>query len=215
MSCSFFIHLALLTLVTPFSLALPGQINYVQTSRDTKDRLTPQPPLNWTTENFFAFDTINILSSDKYQQIIGFGGALTEASAYVFSQLNKSLQQQVLDAYYGPNGHHYRLVWQTDDLKNNHYNKKKRKTKTGKSSYWKLWFFNRFVELWWCCRRLRSQIFFDWTWQGNHLTICVGSCQSFKISTSTIRIHLWITLVSTRFASDSAQLLLKEILDPY
>ena len=119
--------MGLLTLVTRFCLALPGQINYVQTSRDTKDRLTPQPPLNWTTENFFSFDTINILSNDKYQQIIGFGGALTEASAYVFSQLNKSLQQQVLDAYYGPNGHHYRLVWQTgDDLKKNNAKPKKK-----------------------------------------------------------------------------------------
>jgi glucosylceramidase len=37
----------------------------------------------------------------------GFGGAFTESAAYVWSQLNSKLQQEVIDAYFGPNGHHY------------------------------------------------------------------------------------------------------------
>jgi glucosylceramidase len=46
-------------------------------------------------------------TSNKYQTILGFGGAFTEAAAYVFSTLNKTLQQKIIEAYWGPTGIHY------------------------------------------------------------------------------------------------------------
>lgn len=39
----------------------------------------------------------------------GFGGAFTDAAGYVFSTLNKDLQNQVLEAYFGATGNHYTL----------------------------------------------------------------------------------------------------------
>jgi glucosylceramidase len=73
----------------------------------TGDRLSHKPPLSWTTKNFPANISIVLDPTIKYQQILGFGGAFTESAAYVWSQLNSKLQQEVIDAYFGPNGHHY------------------------------------------------------------------------------------------------------------
>jgi glucosylceramidase len=39
----------------------------------------------------------------------GFGGAFTDAGGYVWSKLNKNLQNQVLEAYFGATGNHYTL----------------------------------------------------------------------------------------------------------
>jgi len=47
--------------------------------------------------------------SSQYQQIIGFGGALTDAAAIVYDQMNKSAQDKMLQAYYGPQGIGYSL----------------------------------------------------------------------------------------------------------
>jgi glucosylceramidase len=39
----------------------------------------------------------------------GFGGAFTDAGGYVWSTLNKDLQNEVLEAYFGETGNHYTL----------------------------------------------------------------------------------------------------------
>ena len=44
-----------------------------------------------------------------YQHVVGFGAALTEASGYVFSQMNEEAQAQCLDWCFGPNGNRYSL----------------------------------------------------------------------------------------------------------
>jgi len=43
----------------------------------------------------------------RYQDILGFGGALTESSASVFAQLNANLQNEVIESYFGRTGHGY------------------------------------------------------------------------------------------------------------
>lgn len=52
---------------------------------------------------------IELFPDRKYQQIIGFGGAFTEAAAYVFSKLNVSLQEEILHAYFHEDGNAYNL----------------------------------------------------------------------------------------------------------
>jgi hypothetical protein len=42
-----------------------------------------------------------------FQEIFGFGGAFTEAAAYVLSLLPEAVQQQVIDLYFGPSGQNY------------------------------------------------------------------------------------------------------------
>eukprot|EP00029_Vermamoeba_vermiformis_P000310 TRINITY_DN1034_c0_g1_i1.p1 TRINITY_DN1034_c0_g1~~TRINITY_DN1034_c0_g1_i1.p1 ORF type:complete len:471 (-),score=165.50 TRINITY_DN1034_c0_g1_i1:42-1454(-) len=84
-------------------------INVVQTAKDNGDRLTTKPSVNFSPTPVAASINITVDISKKYQEIIGFGGALTESSAYVFSQLSSDLQQEIIDAYYGPNGNQYTL----------------------------------------------------------------------------------------------------------
>ena len=44
-----------------------------------------------------------------YQSIVGFGAALTEASGYVFSQMDGATQREFLDLCFGPEGNRYSL----------------------------------------------------------------------------------------------------------
>ena len=45
-------------------------------------------------------NSIKINTENKYQKILGFGGALTEASAYTFSKLDEKAKKEVLSSYY-------------------------------------------------------------------------------------------------------------------
>lgn len=50
---------------------------------------------------------VNVYPETSYQQILGMGGAFTEASAYVFSQMNEEKQEQLLKYYFGKGGNDY------------------------------------------------------------------------------------------------------------
>ena len=52
---------------------------------------------------------IRINSKIKYQTIIGFGGAFTEASAHVLATLPKEKQQQIIKSYFGKDGNAFNL----------------------------------------------------------------------------------------------------------
>lgn len=45
-------------------------------------------------------NSIKINTENKYQKILGFGGALTEASAYTLSKLDEKAKKEVLSSYY-------------------------------------------------------------------------------------------------------------------
>lgn len=55
------------------------------------------------------FNLIKIYPGEKYQTIIGFGGALTEASAYVYSKASDENRKKLIDLYYGEDGNRYNL----------------------------------------------------------------------------------------------------------
>jgi hypothetical protein len=107
-----------------------------QSARDTGDRLTQKPDIYFniyplgdsqvnltvnTTQKFqqvpfscfLSFFIAHHLSYlfffSSLLQILGFGGAFTEASAYVFSLLNETNQQWILDSYFSPNGNRYNV----------------------------------------------------------------------------------------------------------
>eukprot|EP01040_Poterioochromonas_malhamensis_P022036 gene22036-26712_t len=48
--------------------------------------------------------SISVDSDTEYQEIVGFGGAFTEATAYHFFKLPPLLQRKFLDLYFGENG---------------------------------------------------------------------------------------------------------------
>lgn len=56
------------------------------------------------------FIAVQILPDIKYQNITGFGGSFTEASAYLLNQLSKKNRELILEAYFGEKGARYSLT---------------------------------------------------------------------------------------------------------
>ncbi len=50
---------------------------------------------------------INIYPDTQFQEILGFGGALTEASGYCFDRINPLMQNQILEEYFSHKGLQY------------------------------------------------------------------------------------------------------------
>lgn len=50
---------------------------------------------------------IKIYPEEARQEILGFGGALTEASAYVWSKMSKASRERLMDIYFGDKGNQY------------------------------------------------------------------------------------------------------------
>jgi glucosylceramidase len=75
------------------------------TTKDTNDRLNQQDSLTLSEgSNSDAKTTVNINLESTFQNILGFGGAMTQSSATVFKQIPEDLQNALLDSYYGENG---------------------------------------------------------------------------------------------------------------
>jgi len=55
-------------------------------------------------------DTIELFTSTQFQTIEGIGGAFTESSAYLLNKLSKTKREEVLRAYFGPEGAEYSLT---------------------------------------------------------------------------------------------------------
>ncbi|MCL3782624.1 glycosyl hydrolase family 30 [Prolixibacteraceae bacterium JC049] len=53
---------------------------------------------------------ISIFPEKQYQEIIGFGGSFTEASAYLLNQLSHANRQKILNAYFSDKGARYSLT---------------------------------------------------------------------------------------------------------
>lgn len=53
---------------------------------------------------------LKVNTSAKLQKILGFGGAITDAVAHVFSGLSNDLQEQVLESLWGTSGQSYNLA---------------------------------------------------------------------------------------------------------
>lgn len=59
-----------------------------------------------TTE---SFDTLELFPDQEYQTITGFGGAFTQSSAYLLSQLSEANQKDIIDSYFSEKGANYTL----------------------------------------------------------------------------------------------------------
>ena len=53
---------------------------------------------------------INLYPDIRYQEIEGFGGALTDTVGYLYSTMTPECKRQFLEAYFGENGQHYRFL---------------------------------------------------------------------------------------------------------
>ena len=71
----------------------------VETARDTGHLLAPVAPAPASPATAPA---ITLDPTGQFQEIIGFGGALTESSAWVLAQLSPEKRLEVIRRYYDP-----------------------------------------------------------------------------------------------------------------
>lgn len=79
-----------------------ANLEIIRTARDTGDRLTPQPAVPFEQDGGSDLQSIFVDTAKRYQTIVGFGGAFTEAAAYTFSLMNPDAQSAILKAYFDP-----------------------------------------------------------------------------------------------------------------
>jgi glucosylceramidase len=81
------------------------------TAQGTKDRIASKRPLSYDPGDTEAENQlINVHEKIRFQKILGFGGAFTEAAAHTFYKLPLRARKQVLSAYFDAGkGHGYTL----------------------------------------------------------------------------------------------------------
>ena len=108
MRVSIALLLVSLSLLSLLPSSLSQTLTVVSSIQATKDRLTVQPPVNFSQTQPRG-DVLTLFPSIQFQNILGFGGALTEAAATTWLKLPAALQAEVLRAYYNSSeGHRYR-----------------------------------------------------------------------------------------------------------
>lgn len=76
-------------------------VKKILTEKESINRLTEKPVL--MIEDSPIYDTLaEIDSSYKYQTILGFGGAFTEAAAYTLARMGGVQRQEVIEKYFDP-----------------------------------------------------------------------------------------------------------------
>ncbi len=89
---------------------LTGPIQVYTTARYDGTRLSQRDSLSFNQAKASDTTLVVVDPSTRYQSIEGFGGAITEATAYVYSQLSPDRKQEFLRAYFdADHGHGYRL----------------------------------------------------------------------------------------------------------
>jgi glucosylceramidase len=78
-----------------------GSVQVVQTSQ-AGDLLAAKNVLTSTNDDGSSIPTVSLDSSLKFQAILGFGGAFTEASAYNLNKVGAQKRAQILKSYFNP-----------------------------------------------------------------------------------------------------------------
>ncbi len=85
------------------------QARIIRSSR-AGDRLKHLEPRSFSKRESDSKTGVELDPGVTYQEIIGFGGSFTEASAHVLSQLSAEKRQHVIDAYFSASGSAYSLT---------------------------------------------------------------------------------------------------------
>lgn len=73
---------------------------------DGNERLAEQE-IAFTEQGGGEMQKVQVYPQISYQQVIGMGGAFTEAAAYVYSKMSPEKQAELLDLYFGEKGNRY------------------------------------------------------------------------------------------------------------
>lgn len=92
--------------LSPWGLAAPA-IQYLPlrawlTAGD--ERFKPLAVQPWQTASGVSQSTVEVNASKRFQSILGFGGAFTDASCYLFSRMDTEQRRALMDEFFGPQG---------------------------------------------------------------------------------------------------------------
>eukprot|EP00930_Biecheleria_cincta_P035783 TRINITY_DN2458_c1_g2_i1.p1 TRINITY_DN2458_c1_g2~~TRINITY_DN2458_c1_g2_i1.p1 ORF type:complete len:674 (+),score=132.47 TRINITY_DN2458_c1_g2_i1:70-2091(+) len=79
-----------------------GSTMLIQTAHGTDDRLTEKEDIDFYDDFHVDGPTVDLTSLEIDQEIVGFGGAFTEAAALVFQSMSSQNQAQFLEKYFDP-----------------------------------------------------------------------------------------------------------------
>jgi glucosylceramidase len=79
-----------------------GEVRAWRTSKDEEFRLIEAPV--WQSGVPAGAMSIHLDPATRYQQVLGFGAALTEASCWLLAQLDAKARRKILEDCFGPNG---------------------------------------------------------------------------------------------------------------
>jgi glucosylceramidase len=89
----------------------PAEVQVVQTTANLSERLTPLPDLEFGAAPLGGLPVIYVDDQVRYQQIRGFGAAMTDSSAWLIGQeLPASARATLLGSLFGSGGIHLRFV---------------------------------------------------------------------------------------------------------
>jgi len=84
----------------PVFAQTPGPIAVRQTAGEK--RFAEEPELNWQAGAAMTSEAITVDATRTYQEIVGFGGALTDASAYMIDRLDPAVREPFLRELFHP-----------------------------------------------------------------------------------------------------------------
>ena len=87
----------------PRSQAPPGQVRAWRTTKDEKFQPIESPP-QWKTGAGVSPLGVHLDPGARYQELVGFGGAFTDASCYLMNQMAPEARHALLLDLYGPTG---------------------------------------------------------------------------------------------------------------
>lgn len=85
-------------------------LRYVSTVYEGRLRHTSEEVVPFVDDGGKEEHLINLYPQIKYQKIEGFGGAITDSAAYVYSLMEREQKQQLLTEYFGTGNMKYRFV---------------------------------------------------------------------------------------------------------
>lgn len=85
------------------SLGNPGRVRAWRTAKSQPFQAIESPP-QWETRSATSPMAIHLDPGVRYQEVLGFGGAFTDASCYLFHQMPMEHRQTLMAELFGPSG---------------------------------------------------------------------------------------------------------------
>ena len=79
------------------------------TSKDSGQKVDQVNLSHLLTEKNIESSTIKLNKNKIRQEIMGFGGAFTEAAASIYYKLDNEKKEEIIQAYFGTNGNGYTM----------------------------------------------------------------------------------------------------------